>query len=381
MARILIVAGEASGDRLGGFLLREFNAIYPGHTFFGIGSSFLEEQGVKLLAHSQELDIVGGPEGLSRLPRVYGVYARLKRVIARREVDALLLIDYPGMNLKLARVAKDHGVPVVYYVSPQIWAWRPGRIKKIKGTVDLMMVILPFEEGLYRRAGVPVAYVGHPLVDVVRPEMKKEDLCRELSIPEDRELVALLPGSRRQELDYLMGEMAHAAYLITQRREVSFLLPVAPTLTVERVKKQWAGLAWSKGIECFIMRDRTYSALAASHAALVASGTATLEAALLGTPQVLAYKVNPITYMVGKRLAKVKWLSLVNILLDKGVIPELIQSEATGVMMAQRLEALLGEEGEAMKREFSRLWEILGPPGASARAARQLAGFLKERGL
>jgi lipid-A-disaccharide synthase len=381
MAHILIVAGEASGDRLGGLLLREFHAISPGHTFFGIGSSFLKEQGVKILARSQELDIVGGPEGLSRLPRVYGVYSRLKRVIARREVDALLLIDYPGMNLRLARVAKDHGVPVVYYVSPQIWAWRPGRIKKIKDAVDLMMVILPFEEGLYRRAGVPVVYVGHPLVDVVRPEMKKEDLCRELSIPGDRELVALLPGSRRQELDYLMGEMAHAASLITQRREVSFLLPVAPTLPVERVKKQWAGLAWSKGVECFIMRDSTYSALAASQAALVASGTATLEAALLGTPQVLAYKVNPITYMVGKRLAKVKWLSLVNILLDKRVIPELIQSEATGVLMARKLEAILQGKDEDMKREFSRLREILGPPGASARAARQLAIFLKEQGL
>ena len=381
MARILVVAGEASGDRLGGLLLREFKAIYPGHTFFGIGSSFLEGQGVKLLARSQELDIVGGPEGLSRLPKVYGVYSRLKRLITKGEVDALLLIDYPGMNLKLARVAKDHGLPVVYYVSPQIWAWRPGRIKKIKGTVDLMMVILPFEEELYKRAGVPVVYVGHPLVDVVRPQMKKEDLCRELSIPRDREIIALLPGSRQQELDYLMGEMAHAAYLISRKREVSFLLPVAPTLPVERVKKQWAGLEWSKGIECFIMRDSTYSALAASHAALIASGTATLEAALLGTPQVLAYRVNPITYMVGKRLAKVKWLSLVNILLGKEVVPELIQSEATGVMMAQRLEALLGEEGEVVKREFSRLWEILGPPGASARAARQLAGFLKERGL
>ena len=381
MARILVVAGEASGDRLGGLLLREFKAIYPGHTFFGIGSSFLEGQGVKLLARSQELDIVGGPEGLSRLPKVYGVYSRLKRLITKGEVDALLLIDYPGMNLKLARVAKDHGLPVVYYVSPQIWAWRSGRIKKIKGTVDLMMVILPFEEELYRRAGVPVAYVGHPLVDVVRPEMKKEDLCRELSIPRDREIIALLPGSRQQELDYLMGEMAHAAYLISQKREVFFLLPVAPTLSVERVKRQWGRLTWSEGIECFIMKDNAYSALAASHAALIASGTATLEAALLGTPQVLAYRVNPITYMVGKRLAKVKWLSLVNILLGKEVVPELIQSEATGVMMAQRLEALLGEEGEVMKREFSRLWEILGPSGASARAARQLAEFLKERGL
>ncbi len=381
MARVLIIAGEASGDRLGGLLLHEFHAISPGHTFLGIGSSSLRKQGVKLLACSQELDIVGGPEGLSRLPKVYRVYSRLKRAIARREVDVLLLIDYPGMNLKLAQVAKDHGVPVVYYVSPQIWAWRPGRIKKIKGTIDLMMVILPFEEELYRRAGVNVVYVGHPLLDVVRPEMKREDLCRELSIPEDRNLIALLPGSRQQELDYLMGEMAHAAFLIAQRRKVSFLLPVAPTLTVERVKNQWAGLAWSKGVDCFIMGDGAYSALAASQAALVASGTATLEAALLGTPQVLAYKVNPITYLVGKRLAKVKWLSLVNILLGKGLIPELIQSEATGVLMAQKLEAILKEKDEGMKRGFSKLREILGPPGASARAAQQLANFLKERGL
>ncbi len=381
MARILVVAGEASGDRLGGLLLSAFNKLSLHHTFVGVGGPALKEGGMELIVHFQGLDIVGGIEGILRLPRVYGVYLRLKRLITRREVDALLLIDYPGMNLRLAQIAHEYGVPVVYYVSPQVWAWRPGRIKKIRRAVDLMMVILPFEEAIYRDAGVPVVYVGHPLVEMVGPDKTREQFRKELGVSDGRELVALLPGSRWQELRYHLREMAQAAGILSRERGSFFVLPVAHTLPLEDVRRHWSGLPQAKGIKCYFMKGETYNALAASDAALVASGTATLEAALLGTPQVLIYRVHPITYMIAKRLAKVRWLSLVNILLGEEVVPELIQSDANATYMAERLSALLDNEGETMREAYGRLKEVLGPPGASARAAHHLATFLREKGL
>lgn len=379
MARILLVAGEASGDLLGGLLLEQLSRIAPGHSVFGVGSKSLEAQGMELLAHSEEIEMVGGIEGLSRLPKVYHVYSLLKDEIASKRADLLLLIDYPGMNLKLAQVARTVGVPVVYYVSPQVWAWRPGRIKKIRRTVDLMMVILPFEEKIYREARVPVEYVGHPLIDVVTPRVEREPFRRSLGVPGGRRLVALLPGSRKQEVTQLLGEMAAASAILSERMDVSFVLPVAPTLALEHLNRCWAGLAFTKGVDCKIIKGDTYSALAAADVALVASGTATLEAALLGVPHVLVYKTHPITYAIGKRVVRVKWLSLANILLGREVIPELLQSRAKASLMAQEVERLLDGSGEDMKSDMMRLRETLGPPGASARAAESLAAFLEAR--
>ncbi len=379
MARILLVAGEASGDLLGGLLLEELRKIAPGHSVCGVGSKDLEAQGMELMFRSEEIEMVGGIEGLSRLPRIYHVYSLLKEMITSKRVDALLLIDYPGMNLKLAQVAKAVDMPVVYYVSPQVWAWRPGRIKKIKRAVDLMMVILPFEEKMYREAGVPVEYVGHPLVEVVSPRIEREGFRKSLEVPGGRRLVALLPGSRRQELDQLLGEMAAASAILSERMEVSFVLPVAPALSLEDLNRRWAGLACTEGVDCKIIKGDTYSALAAADVAMVASGTATLEAALLGVPHVLVYNAHPITYAIGKRLVRVKWLSLVNILLDREVVPELLQSKAKASLMAREVERLLDGSGEGMKSDLLRLREMLGPPGASARAAGSLAAFLKER--
>ena len=291
-----------------------------------------------------------------------------------------MLIDYPGMNLKLAQLARSSGIPVVYYVSPQIWAWRPGRIKKIKRSVDLMVVILPFEEKIYRDAGVPVVYVGHPLLDTVKPRMAREEFRGLHGLPVDKEVVAILPGSRVQELDYLLKEMVEAAAILARERGASFVLPVAPTLSLDDVRNRWARLAGDQDLNCAIMQGDTYSAVAAADGALVASGTATLETALLGTPEVLAYRVHPITYWVGKRLARVKWLSLVNIILGRTVVPELIQSQARAHFMAREMEGVLNH-GEEQRKEMARLREILGPPGASARAAEAIARFLDDRGL
>lgn len=381
MARILIVAGEASGDRLGGLLLQELKKEAPHHSFVGVGDKELEAQGVEVLVRSHELDVVGGLEAVSRLPRLYYAYTMLKDLITSKKVDALLLIDYPGMNLRLAQLARSVGLPVIYYVSPQIWAWRPGRIKKIKRSVSFMMVILPFEEEIYRRAGVPVSYVGHPLIDIVKPQTDGRDFREGYGLPLDGELVALLPGSRKQELDYLLGEMVEAAAILARERGTAFVLPVAPTLSLGDVEERWSRLVKGRDINCVIMQGDTYSAVAAADAALVASGTATLEAALLGTPQVLVYRVNPITYAVGKRLVRVKWLSLVNIIFDAQVIPELIQSRAKVSLMVEEVERLLEGEGQELRDRMARLRDILGPPGASNRAAAEVARFLEEKGL
>ncbi len=380
MTRILVVAGEASGDRLGGLLLKELRPMAPRCSFVGVGEKELEDQGVEILVPSHQLDIVGGPEALFKLPRVYYAYTMLKDMILSKKVDALLLIDYPGMNLKLAQLARSSGIPVVYYVSPQIWAWRPGRIKKIKRSVDLMVVILPFEEKIYRDAGVPVVYVGHPLLDTVKPRMAREEFRELHGLPLDKEVVAILPGSRVQELDYLLKEMVEAAAILARKRGASFVLPVAPTLSLDDVRNRWARLAGDQDLNCAIMQGDTYSAVAAADGALVASGTATLETALLGTPEVLAYRVHPITYWVGRRLARVKWLSLVNIILDRTVVPELIQSQARSHLMALEVEKVLNH-GDDQRKEMACLREILGPPGASARAAEAIARFLDDRGL
>lgn len=384
MAKILIVAGEASGDRLGAMMLKELKKITSRHSFMGVGSSCLESEGMELLARSEEVDVIGSLEGLSRLPKLYLLYLRLKELIIGKEVDTLLLIDYPGMNLRLAHIGHRAGLPVIYYVSPQIWAWRPGRIKKIKRSVNRMLVILPFEVEIYKKAGVPVSYVGHPLVDRVqsRLNLNKEELRRKFSIGNEETLIAFLPGSRKQEVGYMLPEMVRAAILLVRHiPKVRFVIPVAPSLNEEFLMRRWSGLVGNEKVESILVKDDALEMLAASNVAVVASGTASLEAALLHVPQIVVYKVNPITYQIGKRLVKVRWLSLVNNILGEEVVPELVQHDMKAELIAEKVREMLSHKGQEMVEKMKELRKVLGPPGASERAALEVEGLLRGKGL
>jgi len=383
MAHILIVAGEASGDRIGALLIRELKKITSRHSFIGVGGAFLEAEGVELIGRSGDIDVIGGIEGLSKLPNLYHLYMRLRELILKEKVDVLILIDYPGMNLRLAQLAHKVGIPVIYYVSPQIWAWRPGRIKKMRKTIGRMLVILPFETKIYEKAKIPVSYVGHPLIDML-PNEDREFLRKTLSIKENEMLIALLPGSRKQEIKYLLPEIAKSAVLLKRELEdVKFIIAVAPSLDEEYLHEKWTGLIGDQPIDSILIKGESLKVLLASDVAIVASGTASLEAGLIGVPQVVVYKVNPITYWIGKKLVKVRWLSLVNNILNEQAVPELIQHKMKAELIAEKTKELLFDEEkrEILREKTRKLKELLGPAGASHRAALEVEEFLEGIGL
>ncbi len=369
MKRILIVAGEASGDLHGARLVRAMTAKEPGIRFYGIGGGNLREAGVDLWADAADMAVVGLTEVVSKLREILEVMGRLKKSLRLLKPDLVILIDYPDFNLPLARSAKKCGIPVFYYISPQVWAWRKGRIKTLSRIVDRMAVVLPFEEALYRQAGVDATFVGHPLLDVVETTSSREETLRRFGLGDQVTTVALLPGSRKGEVSRLLPAMLKAAQLLAEKvKPVQFLLPLAATLDEAWMRKRIAG---ADVPEIRLICGATYDALAAADAAVVVSGTATLETALLGTPLIVIYKVSALSYLIGRLLISVDHIGLVNIVAGKTVAPELIQHEANPERIAAEVLVILGDADRrrAIREELSRIREKLGSPGADQRAA------------
>lgn len=369
MKRILIVAGEASGDLHGARLVRAMMAKEPGIRFYGIGGGNLREAGVDLWADAADMAVVGLTEVVSKLREILAVMGRLKKSLRLLKPDLVILIDYPDFNLPLARSAKKCGIPVFYYISPQVWAWRKGRIKTLGRTVDRMAVVLPFEEALYRQAGVDATFVGHPLLDVVEAASPRGETLRRFGLRDQVTTVALLPGSRKGEVSRLLPSMLMAARLLAEKvKPVQFLLPLAATLDEAWMRERIAG---ADAPEIRLIRGATYDAVAAADAAVVVSGTATLETALLGTPLIVIYKVSALSYLIGRMLISVDHIGLVNIVAGKTVAPELIQHEANPERIAAEVLAILGDDDrrKAIREELSRIREKLGSPGAAQRAA------------
>lgn len=365
--RVLIIAGEASGDLYGGNLVKAIRTVDPSIYFLGMGGSHMKEAGVRLLRHAEEMAVVGLP-GVKRLFTIFEAFKELTASLVHWRPDLIILIDYPEFNLMMAARAKKHGIPVMYYVSPQIWAWRSKRIDNIRRRVDRMVVILPFEKKLYQEAGVKVSFVGHPLLDLI--EVKNGDGClwRKYSKNGLYKLIGLLPGSRSSEISKLLPLMLDtAAILVDMIPNIHFLMPLAPTIGRGQVNPYLNG----RNLPLTVVKDSTHEVIRACEMIVAASGTVTLEAAILGTPLVVVYKVNPLTYWFGKRLVKVNHIALVNIIAGETVAPELIQHEVTPELIARESMKILNDEKRKMwiKGRLKAVRQELGTPGASDKAA------------
>ncbi len=369
---ILIVAGEASADLHAARVLEEIARLRPGVRAFGVGGPRLRAAGLEALAAAEEISVMGLVEVLPRIPRILGILRGLSRAAAERRPRAALLVDLPDFNLRLAARLKRLGIPVVYFVSPTIWAWRPRRAKKIAKVVDRMLCILPFEERFYEGTGVAARFVGHPLAE--RPAPGPPERYRgELGLGASRTTVALVPGSRPGELRRIFPAMLAAAERIRAGRpDVQFVVPVAPTLRREQLEPY---VAAHRTIEVKLVEGRAEEVVGASDAALVKSGTSTLEAALMLRPMVVVYRLSWLSYLVGRLLVRIAHFALVNILAGREIVPELLQRQASPERMAAEIERLLGDRA-ARDAQLAGLREVrasLGGPGAARRVAEEVA--------
>ncbi|MFO7984033.1 MAG: lipid-A-disaccharide synthase [Desulfuromonadales bacterium] len=368
--RAMIVTGEASGDLHGAHLIRAAGDIDPGLSFFGVGGRLMEEAGCEILIPGEELAVMGLVEVLGHFPVIWRAFNRLKKVLhGPDKPDMLILIDFPDFNLRLARQAKAAGVPVLYYVSPQVWAWRRGRVKKIAAVVDRLAAILPFEPDFYRDEDIEVEYVGNPLTDEARTTRDRSSFLAEHGLEPDRPVVGLFPGSRRNELRYIFGTIVDTAQLLHRKNpELQFLLPVASSLRIEEIEEYLAG----RDLPVTLVQDNVYDAIGACDAVVTVSGTATLQTALIGTPMAILYKMSPLTYAIGKRLIKVPHIGLANIVAGRRVVAEFIQDEANPQAVAAEILRLLEDEGyrRQVKEGLKLVRERIGDPGCSERVAR-----------
>ncbi len=367
--RVLIVAGEASGDLHGAGLIKEMRKIHPDIEFCGIGGNCMRDEGVRLLAHASDMAIIGFKEIVPKLGFLRNISRRIKDLLRTWKPDLVVLIDYPDFNLNVvARAAKKSGVPVFYYISPQVWAWRKGRIRQIKKRVDRMAVILPFEVDVYAEKGFHVDFVGHPLLDLIKTRLSPSEARRELGLDESKPTIGLLPGSRAAEIQKLLGDMLDAARIILEEMpDAQFVLPLASTLDERSVKERIA----AADLPITVVSGKTYDTIACMDLAIATSGTVTLETGLMGVPTVIIYKVSRIEYWSLRFIVAVRHIGLCNLIAGKTIMPELIQEDACGPVIAKEALAILQNEEKkrSIKAELSRIRESLGSPGAAARAA------------
>ena len=369
-AELLVVAGEASGDLHGARLVEELRRRIPDLVTFGLGGDQLQAAGLQAVAHSSEVAVVGITEVLKELPRIRQVFDALLREADRRHPAGAVLIDFPDFNLRLARQLKRRGVRVVYYISPQVWAWRKGRVKAIARVVDRMLVLFPFEVGFYQRSRVNAVHVGHPLVDEVPVLPQAWDRGE----PPGAYRIALLPGSRRSEVRALLPTLLGAARALGTRLPIEVRLIQAPTIRRELLLEHIAAAGLPPDVPVAIEAADRFAAVAGSHLALCASGTATLEVGLLGTPMIVVYRLAAWTYLLARMLVRLPHVSLVNLVLESGAVPELIQGEASPERIASEAERILRQPAvrDAMRAGLAGLRERLGEGGASRRAAREV---------
>lgn len=366
---IMIVAGEASGDMHGANLVREMLNLDPALNFYGIGGNRLREEGVELLANASDMAVVGLTEVVSKLGSILKIMGMMKRSLDERRPDIVILIDYPDFNIPLAKAAKKRGIKVFYYISPQVWAWRKSRIGQIKKTVSKMAVILPFEVEMYYQKGFGVNYVGHPLLDMVKLNYSKQESRKKFGLSEDKITIGILPGSRTSEVRILMPELLRAAQILKREMpDLQFILPLADTLEETSVTKIISGF----NVDVKVVSGHTYDVISCADLALVASGTATLETALLGVPMIIVYKISLLSYFIGRLFVHVKNIGLVNIIAGKTIVPELIQGDASGMRIAAESLSILknGERRQKMIKELEAIRARLGEPGAARRAAQ-----------
>lgn len=360
--KFFVIAGEASGDMHGANLVKAMKQIAPNAQFEGFGGQRLEAEGMTVLRPLDKLNFMGFLEVVQNLGTVLENFKICKKALTQNKPDAIILIDYPGFNLRMAKWAKQRGIKVFYYISPQVWAWKESRVKQMKKNIDRLMVILPFEKEFFAKRGMAVDFVGHPLIDEIEKRRQISDIRRE-------NVIALLPGSREQEIKHILPEMLA---VMEHFPDYHFMIGKAPGRTAAFYQSRF-NLGNAK-----VFEDGTYKLLARSKAALVASGTATLETGLLKVPQIVCYKASGISVRIARSLIKVPYISLVNLILDKPAVKELIQSELNTDAIVAELKRLLNDEKAqaAMQKDYDDLWNALGSGGASERAAKLIVNDL-----
>jgi lipid-A-disaccharide synthase len=364
--KLAIVAGEASGDLHAAEVVRELKALDPSLETFGIGGDLLAGEGMRLLHHAREMGIVGLFNVLRQYRRFRAIFDDVVAALSVEKPDAVMLVDYPGFNLRLAKKCRELGLRVVYYISPQVWAWRQGRVKQIEKVVDRMIVLFPFEEEFYAKHRVPVTYVGHPLIDELA------GVQREDAPPHEPLRIALLPGSRKSEVSALLPAMLDAVAVLQEEREVDAWIVRAPTIAA-------AELLESMRQSGTIVRIEPHGAasIAAADVALSSSGTATLECAVVGTPVIVMYRLSRATHWIARRVVVVPHFSLVNIVAGKKVVPELLQHDVNGHRIADEVREMVEPERHArLRADLAAVRDKLGGPGASRRAAEAIMGTL-----
>lgn len=368
--RILIVAGESSGDLHGSNLIQAACRKYPDLSFYGVGGRKMEQAGCELLFSSDELAVMGIFEVVWQLPKIIRRFRQIKQILTgNKPPDALVLIDFPDFNLRLAKVAKAANVPVLYYITPKVWAWRKKRAKTIAENTDRLAVIFPFEPEIFAPFGGDAVYVGNPLLDEFSQcQQDNYDIRGTLDIAEDTDVIGIFPGSRNSEVKYIFGTLLETANLIHKERPKSqFLLPVAPSLDkaffVEQVR--------ASGLPIHIPDTNIYNVASACNAVLCVSGTVTLQVTLVGTPMTILYKVAPLSYMIGKRLIKIPFAGLTNIVAGRGIVKEFIQHDANPVALKEEIDRLLDDRSysELMINDLHKVKKLLGNPGCSEKVA------------
>lgn len=370
MTKILISCGEVSGDIYAGALTTELVKLDPRVQVFGLGGDQMAAAGARLIGHYRGLSVTGLSEALAVLPRSLVMYRRLVDAMRKNRPDVLVTVDFPDFNFWLAAAGRRLGLPVVYYVSPQVWAWRRGRLRTLKQLVDRMLVIFPFEEAVYRNAGIPVEFVGHPLVDLAKSRTTRAALLLELGLAPTAPTVTLLPGSRPNEVRRLLPILVEAARITaTSVPEVQFILARAPNLE----DSLFSSVMHRREQGCpVVIEARTDDALSAADVVATASGTATVQAAIHGRPMVIIYRVSPLTYAIGRRFVRVDNYGMVNLIAGGPVAPELIQERCTASAVAKEIVSYLTDHNRTKRTKASLqiVRERLGGSGASGRAAQ-----------
>ena len=376
-ARLLLSCGEASGDLYAGALTRELRALDPAVTVAGLGGPQFAAAGGRLIDDYRDLAVTGLTEAIAKLPRSLEARRRLVADAERHRPDALVLIDFPDFNFRLAPLVRRLGVPVVYYISPQIWAWRRGRLKTMRAIADRVLVIFPFEESIYREGRVPVEFVGHPLIDLARPAADRRAFLTAHRLSPSAPTVAILPGSRPNEVARILPDLADAAErIVAAVPEAQFVVARAPHLDdalFEAVR--------ARSLRAAIVEGDTDTVLASADVALTASGTATVQTALHDTPMVIVYRVSPLSYRLLRRLVKVESIGMVNLIAGRRIVPELVQDAFTPDAVAREAVSMLTDPVRAasIREGLAIVRARLGGPGASRRAAEAILKVVSER--
>jgi len=376
---VMIIASEASGDMYGARLVEEAHRLDSSVRFFGIGGQAMRAAGVETLVDSREMAVMGFVEVVAHFGVIYRAFRLMESLLKREKPELLILIDYPGFNLRLAEKAKKAGVKVLYFITPQVWAWHASRARKIARLVDHAAVILPFEVPIFEREGLAVTFVGHPLLDMAIPSMTRDEAKLQFGLKDGARTIGLFPGSRRREINALLPVMLQSASLLRERfGELQFILPLAPGVDRGLVD----GFLAAADVDVTVVEGKNYDVIQVCDLIIATSGTVTMEIALFGVPMVIIYKVAPLTYAIASRLVQVEHAGICNIIAGERVVPELIQHEAQPLRIAAEVESMLtdGERYASIREKLLDVRAKLGEPGAPRRVAALALTLMGGRG-